>query len=82
MKKKLKIIARGWPWQYVSDSWANTADQTTGQKWGWNPLKVKGMGRFGGGWASKFGITISSKFNDVIIDLGIGSFRITYKEVK
>ena len=72
----MKIRARGWPWQHTSDFWANTLDKTRGQKWGWNPLSVKGMGRFGGGWAFKFGITISRDARDIVLDLGLGSIRV------
>lgn len=73
----MKIKATGWPWQTVGDHWSTRLDKTKGDRWGWNPLSVKGMGRFGGGWAFKFGITVSSSLRDVILDLGIGSIRIT-----
>lgn len=72
----MKITFRGWPWQFVSSHWASNLDKTTGQRWGWNPFNVKGMGRFGGGWAFKFGIVASSDLRDIVIDLGIGSIRI------
>ncbi len=74
---KFKVKATGWPWQYVSDHWANRVDKNPRTKWGWNPFSVKGMGRFGGGWAFKFGITASRSLSDVVIYLGIGSIRIT-----
>lgn len=76
----MKIKATGWPWQTIEPFWANDADKTTGKKYGWNPFSVKGMGRFGGGWAFKFGITVSASLRDWVIDLGIGSIRITFKE--
>lgn len=73
----MKVKFSGWPWQYVDSHWSSDLDQTTGEKWGWNPFKVKGAGRFGGWWAFKFGITVSSSLRDFVIDLGIGSIRIT-----
>lgn len=80
---KIKVSACGWPWQHTGTHWANRADKTAHQKWGWNPFKVKGMGRFGGGWAFKLGITASSNLKDWVIDLGIGSIRINkVSEVK
>lgn len=60
---RLKITTRGWPWQ----------------GYGWNPLSVKDHGRFGGGWAIKFGFTASKSLNDVVIDLIIGSIRISWE---
>lgn len=73
----MKVKFRGWPWQHVSTHLASNLDKTTGEKYGWNPFKVKGMGRFGGGWAFKFGLTVSSDMRDVVIELGIGSIRVT-----
>ena len=78
---KLKITARGWPWQHVSPHWASNLDKTAGEKYGWNPFAVKGMGRFGGGWAFKFGVTVSRSGRDWIFDLGIGSVRVTVQGV-
>lgn len=72
----MKITFSGWPWQFVNSHWASNLDKTTSQRWGWNPFNVKGMGRFGGGWAFKFGIIASSDLRDIVIDLGIGSIRI------
>lgn len=77
----MKITTRGFPWQYVN-GWVSEIDGTKGEKWGWNPFSVKGFGRFGGGWAFKFGITVSESLKDWVIDLGIGSIRITLKETK
>lgn len=77
-----KITARGWPWQKVDEHWASNLDKTTGQKYGWNPFSVKGMGRFGGGWAFKFGITVSNSLRDVVIDLGLGSVRIKFEKAR
>jgi hypothetical protein len=74
-----KITANGWPWQQVNQHWASNLDKTTGQKWGWNPFAIKGMGRFGGGWAFKFGVTVNQSLSDWVIDLGLGSIRITRK---
>lgn len=73
--RKLKITSRGWPWQTNSGNWA-----ATGKKFGWNPLKVIGLGRFGGGWAFKLGITVSSRCDDICLDLIIGSMRIKLVE--
>ena len=80
----MKITFRGWPWQYVSGHWAHAIDNTEKQRWGWNPLTVKGMGRFGGGWAFKFGVNISGSLKEWIFDLGIGSVRLKFggKEVE
>ena len=78
--RNIEITARGWPWQYVNPHWASNLDKTTGQRFGWNPFSVKGMGRFGGGWAFKFGIVISSSLKDWVIDLGIGGIRIMYRK--
>lgn len=74
---KIKVTARGWPWQYVDPHWASKLDKTAGQRFGWNPFSVKGVGRFGGGWAFKFGITASRDWSDIVLDLGLGSIRIT-----
>lgn len=73
-----KVKASGWPWQLVNPHWASNLDRTTGEKWGWNPFTVKGMGRFGGGWAFKFGVTISKTGRDICLDLGIGGLRIQW----
>lgn len=78
--KRIKIKASGWPWQYVHANWAAVVDKTHGQKWGWNPFSVKGAGRFGGGWAFKFGITASRNLQDIVFDLGIGQIRIQLQE--
>ncbi len=72
------IKLRGFPWQYVEGHWASNLDGSRGEKYGCNPFAVKGMGRFGGGWAFKFGITVSASMRDVIIELGIGSIRIKF----
>ena len=76
---KLKITARGWPWQFVGAHWASNVDKTTGKRYGWNPFKVKGMGRFGGGWAFRLGVTIGGSLTDWVFNLGLGSIRITYR---
>ena len=73
------IKFRGFPWQYVNQTWASLADKTVGEKWGWNIFSVKGLGRFGGGWAFQFGVTINKSLTDIVFDLGIGSVRITRK---
>lgn len=75
----MKITFRGFPWQQVAPSWASGLDKTTGEKYGWNPFSVKGMGRFGGGWAFKFGITLDRSMRDCVLDLGLGSVRIQRK---
>jgi len=76
---RLQITARGWPWQRVGDHWASNVDKTTGQRYGWNPFAVKGFGRFGGGWAMKLGIDVSSCLTDWVFYFGIGSIRIILK---
>jgi hypothetical protein len=77
---ELRATARGWPWQRVDGHWASDADRTTGEKFGWNPFKVKGMGRFGGGWAFKLGIIASRDLRDICIDLAIGSVRFSLRK--
>ena len=77
--RKIKITTRGWPWQVVQD-WQSGFDKTAGEKYGWNPFSVKGFGRFGGGWAFKFGID-ASKY-DWVIYLVIGMIRIQFIEEK
>lgn len=76
MTDRVKITARGWPWQTVDGHWASNLDKTTGRRYGWNPFALKGMGRFGGGWAFKFGIMVSSSLRDWVFDLGLGSIRV------
>ncbi len=75
----MKIKASGFPWQRVNH-WSSNIDKTKGETFGWNPFKVKGMGRFGGGWAIKFGITISSDMKDIVLDLMLGSVRIKLRK--
>jgi hypothetical protein len=77
---RIKITARGWPWQQVGGHWSSAADKTKGQRYGWNPFVVKGAGRFGGWWAFKLGITISQSLRDWVFDLGIGSIRVVINE--
>jgi hypothetical protein len=74
----MKITTRGWPWQTVSQHWSSDLDKTRGEKYGWNPLKVKGAGRFGGWWAFKLGVTSSSDLKTWIFDLVIGSITIKF----
>jgi hypothetical protein len=76
----MKITFSGLPWQRVYTHWSTDADRTKGQKWGWNPFSVKGMGRFGGGWAFKFGLTASGDMRDIILDFGLGSMRVRFKK--
>jgi hypothetical protein len=78
----MKITFSGFPWQYVSDHWSHDMTKTTGQKWGWNPFSVKGMGRFGGGWAFKLGLILSKDLKHIILDLGIGSIQIKLRNKK
>lgn len=73
----VRFSASGWPWQPCGNHWANHADGSTTERWGWNPFRLKGMGRFGGGWAFKLGITTSRDMRDWIFDLGLGSIRVT-----
>ncbi len=74
-KSTVYVLLEGFPWQTIK-----TRDplnsHLNGEKWGWNPFKVKGSGRFGGGWAFKFGITSNENFRELIIDVGIGSIRL------
>mgnify|MGYP000175522259 FL=1 len=74
-KSTVYVLLEGFPWQTIK-----TRDplnsHLNGEKWGWNPFKVKSSGRFGGGWAFKFGITSNENFRELIIDVGIGSIRL------
>ena len=72
--KTIICLMRGFPWHLVSKD--ESFDQHIGELWGWNPLKVKNLGRFGGGWAFKFGITSNENFRELIIDVGIGSISL------
>ena len=72
--KTVICLMHGFPWHVVSKD--ESFDQHIGELWGWNPLKVKNSGRFGGGWAFKFGITSNENFRELIIDVGIGSIRL------
>lgn len=74
-KSTIYVLLEGFPWQTIK-SRDPFSSYHNGEKWGWNPLKVKGSGRFGGGWAFKFGITSNQDFRELIIDVGIGSIRL------
>ena len=74
--KTVICLMRGFPWHLVSKDESLDLDQHIGELWGWNPLKVKSLGRFGGGWAFKFGITSNENFRELIIDVGIGSISL------
>ncbi|WP_052417810.1 hypothetical protein [Acinetobacter junii] len=74
-KSTVYLSFEGFPWQIIN-SRDPLSSHYYGEKWGWNPLKVKGSGRFGGGWAFKFGITSNENFRELIIDVGIGSIRL------
>ena len=69
--KTVICLMSGFPWHVVFKD--EPFDQHNGEFWGWNPLKVKGSGRFGGGWAFKFGISSNENFRELVIDVGIGS---------
>ncbi|MFW1664639.1 hypothetical protein [Acinetobacter ursingii] len=73
--KTVEVQLTGFPWQIIQSTHP-CFHGCQGQAWGWNPRIVKGLGRFGGGWAIKFGITCDEKFRDFVIDLGIGSVRL------
>lgn len=71
----MKITASRFPWQRRK-SMAILSDPKTeavGTRYGW--FGSNGMGRFGGGWNWKLGITAGGK--TMIIDLVFGSIRIT-----
>ena len=72
--KTVICLMSGFPWHVVSKD--EPFDKHNGELWGWNPLIVKNSGRFGGGWAFKFGITSNENFRELIIDVGIGSIRL------
>lgn len=74
--KTVICLMRGFPWHLVSKDEYLDLDQHIGELWGWNPLKVKSLGRFGGGWAFKFGITSNENFRELVIDVGIGSIHL------
>lgn len=72
--KTVIFLISGFPWHLVSTD--KHFGKQNGEFWGWNPLKVKNSGRFGGGWAFKFGITSNEDFRELVIDVGIGSIRL------
>ena len=72
--KTVICLMRGFPWHLVPKD--ESFDKHNGELWGWNPLTVKNSGRFGGGWAFKFGITSNENFRELVIDVGIGSIRL------
>ncbi|WOE40104.1 hypothetical protein [Acinetobacter chinensis] len=72
--KTVFCLMYGFPWHVVPQD--ESFENQNGEVWGWNPLKVKGSGRFGGGWAFKFGITSNENFRELVIELGIGSIRL------
>lgn len=71
--RKIKITTRGCPWQDVEQS--PFYDFPKG-KYGWNPFKVLGWGRYGGNWAIKFGVEIGSQMTN--IHFGLGTITIKY----
>lgn len=79
MSNRLRITARGWPWQLVDNRALLFPPERKGERYGWNPLSVKASGRYGGGWAFKFGVTVSSDLKDWVFDLGLGSIRATWR---
>lgn len=76
----MKITFRGLPWHKTRNHLAHIIDGTHNKTYGWNPFTVKGMGRFGGGWAFKLGITASSTFKEIIIEFVFGSVRINFNK--
>ena len=72
--KTVICLMRGFPWHLVPKD--ESFDKHNGELWGWNLLTVKNSGRFGGGWAFKFGITSNENFRELVIDVGIGSIRL------
>ena len=74
-KSTVYVSLEGFPWQTIKTR-DPLSSYHNGEKWGWNPLKVKSSGRFGGGWAFKFGITSNENFRELVIDVGIGSIRL------
>lgn len=75
--RKIKITTRGCPWQDIEQS--PLYDFPKG-KYGWNPFKVLGWGRYGGNWAIKFGIEIGSQRTN--IHFGLGTIEINYPSNK
>lgn len=71
--RKIKITTRGCPWHDVEQS--PFCDFPKG-KYGWNPFKVLGWGRYGGNWAIKFGVEIGSQMTNV--HFGLGTITIKY----
>lgn len=71
----IELQFSGFPWQVIQSSHPCFHNHK-GQTWGWNPRIVKGLGRFGGGWAFKFGITSNENLRELVIDVGIGSIRL------
>lgn len=75
--RKIEITTRGCPWQNVEQS--PLYDFPKG-KYGWNPFKVLGWGRYGGNWAIKLGIEIGSQRTN--IHFGLGTIEINYPSNK
>ena len=71
--RKIEITTRGCPWQNVEQS--PFYDFPKG-KYGWNPFKVLGWGRYGGNWAFKLGVEIGSQMTN--IHFGLGTIEIKY----
>lgn len=67
---RVLIKTRGCPWDDIEQSQFH--DFPKG-KHGWNPLAVKGWGRYGGFWTTKIGIELGS--STAVINFGLGSLR-------
>lgn len=80
------IEARRWPWQKAGHTaLLNSAKERAMSKYGWLP--TDGMGRFGGGWNWKLGVSMGHLLPtehgwSVHFDLLFGTLDIGYRSVK
>ena len=69
---RLEVKASRWPWMPLEQHWSHGSDAPARYGWG----TVPGMGRFGGGWQYKLGVTAGGR--TVMLDLLFGSIRIVW----
>lgn len=63
---------------YVKGSRCPWHEKSEGVKYGWNPYKDAGWGRFGGGWKWKLGIMAGG--STLIVEWIFGSTRICWNK--
>ena len=54
---RLEVKASRWPWMPLEPHWSYGSNAPARYGWG----SVPGMGRFGGGWQYKLGVTIGGR---------------------